>query len=487
MSADREPLWDDEAFLSATRGRPVGRLPAEITGISIDTRTLKPGDAYFAIKGERLDGHDFVSAAMRAGASLAVVAEEKLVALGRISLPMVVVSDVLEAMRQLGMASRARSKAKIIAVTGSVGKTTTKEMLRTVLSACGEVHASAASFNNHWGVPLTLARMPREAQFGIFEIGMNHPDEIRPLVKMVRPHVGMVTNVAAAHLGAFNSIDEIAHAKAEIFEGVVPGGYCLINEDDPRRGILHELAVKAGCEQIAGFGEKAGSAFRLAITESDATGSGLTIEHEGKTLTGRIGVPGRHMAVNAAGVLAAAWLLGADVDKAAEALSQISAGKGRGERHRLKKGRSHFTLVDESYNANPASMRAALETLGRSEVSGKGRRIAVLGDMLELGETSGQLHRELAGPVRDNHIDLVFTVGDDIAILGEELGKPVHGGHFADWESVLAKLSRSLRAGDVIMLKASNGLRFARLADALVEAFKPGEKTGSGGSSGSEG
>lgn len=471
--SDDEPLWDSEAFLSATRGRPVGTLPEAITGISIDTRTLVPGDAYFAIKGERLDGHDFVSAAMRAGASIAVVSEEKLVALGRISLPMVVVSDVLEALRQLGMASRARSKAQIIAVTGSVGKTTTKEMLRTVLSACGSVHASAASYNNHWGVPLTLARMPHGTRYGVFEIGMNHADEIRPLVKMVRPHVAMVTNVAAAHLGAFNSIDEIAHAKAEIFEGVVPGGYCLINEDDPRRGILHELAVKAGCEHIEGFGTASGARFRLSILEEDNRGSNIRFSHDGQKLEARINVPGRHMALNAGCVLAACFLAGAPLDKVAAALGAVQPEKGRGVHHRLTKGRGTFTLIDESYNANPASMRAALETLGKAEKGAKGRRIAVLGDMLELGETSGDLHRELAGPIRANGIDLVITVGEEMQALAETLEKPLLAGHMDDWEAALAKIGRLVRAGDVIMLKASNGLRFAKLVNAMIDAWPP--------------
>src|SRR5680860_1362098 len=243
-------LWECDALLAVMNGRPVGQIPEGVTGISIDSRTLRPGDAYFAIKGEVHDGHTFVSAAFKSGAALAVVSEDRLVALGHVSAPLIVVRDVLEAMRRLGQAARARCKAKIIAVTGSVGKTTTKDMLRTALSASGKVHASVASYNNHWGVPLSLARMAQDTRFGIFEIGMNHAGEITPLVKMVRPHVAIVTNVAAAHLGAFKNLNEIARAKAEIFEGVVAGGHALINKDDARAGLLAKAAGKTGIEHI---------------------------------------------------------------------------------------------------------------------------------------------------------------------------------------------------------------------------------------------
>jgi UDP-N-acetylmuramoyl-tripeptide--D-alanyl-D-alanine ligase len=239
-------LWTSEAMVEAMGGRPFGRLPEGVPGISIDTRTLKRGEAFFAIKGERHDGHDFATAAHVAGAGLLVVAEEKLPALGRISVPMIVVVDVLAALEKLGAAARARSDAKIIAVTGSAGKTTTKEALRHALSAVGKVHASDKSFNNHWGVPLTLARMPADCGYAIFEIGMNHPGEIRPLVKLVRPHIAIVTLIAAAHLGYFKDLAEIAHAKAEIFEGVAPGGTALINRDDAHFALLQKLARKAG-------------------------------------------------------------------------------------------------------------------------------------------------------------------------------------------------------------------------------------------------
>src|SRR5690606_23531812 len=256
-------LWKSDDMVEAMGGRPFGNLPAGITGISIDSRSLKPGEAFFAIKGEQFDGHDFVTAAMAAGAGLIVVAEHRLPAFGNSKVPMIVVEDVIEALIKLGIASRARSKAQIIAVTGSVGKTTTKEALRHVLSEVGKVHASAASFNNHWGVPLTLARMPADTDYGVFEIGMNHHDEIRPLVKMVRPHIALITLIAPAHLGHFANLEEIATAKSEVFEGIVPGGYALLNRDDKRYRQLEELAQKAGVEHIYSFGANAQADYRL--------------------------------------------------------------------------------------------------------------------------------------------------------------------------------------------------------------------------------
>lgn len=464
-------LWESDALLAATKGRPIGNMPEGITGISIDTRTLKAGEAYFAIKGDIHDGHDFVSAAMKAGASMAIVAEEKLVALGGLNIPLVVVRDVLEAMRQLGMAARARTKAKIIAITGSVGKTTTKEMLRTVLSASGSVHASAASFNNHWGVPLTLARMPAETRFGIFEIGMNHPDEIRPLVKMVRPHIAAVMNVAAAHLGAFKNLDGIAHAKAEIFEGLVIGGHAIINGDDKRAKLLGELASQAKVSNIVTFGSKKGCDFRLRKLVEGEGHSNFTVSIQGAELECILNVPGRHLVMNATAVLGMAKLAGADMEKSVEAISTVRAEKGRGERHILVKERGKFSLIDESYNANPASMEAAILTLGKEKTGSRGRRIAVLGDMLELGQTSLKLHRDLAKPLSDAEIDLVFTVGTDIKELGAELLPKKHVGHYAKWSDAAEPLAKTLRSGDVIMLKASNGLRFADFVRFLCEKF----------------
>ncbi len=464
-------LWETDALLAATQGRPVGNMPEGISGISIDTRTLKKGEAYFAIKGDSMDGHDFVSAAMKAGAAVAVVAEEKLVSFGGMNIPLIVVRDVLEAMRQLGMAARARSKARIIAVTGSVGKTTTKEMLRTVLAASGSVHASVASFNNHWGVPLTLARMPTNTRFGIFEIGMNHPDEIRPLVKMVRPHIAVITNVAAVHLGAFKDVDEIAKAKAEIFEGIVPGGYGVVWNDDKRIKILNQYAEHAGVAHLVTFGSKRGSDFKLKSAESTNGITQFSVSLRGTVFDGTLNVPGEHMTNNAVLVLGIADLAGADLAKSIEAVALIEAEKGRGQRHKLYKGKDKFTLIDESYNANPTSMRSSLAALAGTKKTNRGRHIAILGDMLELGDSSQKLHEELAQPITELGIDQVYLVGEEIEVLGAKLDPKVFVGHYKTWEKAKADIIKTLRAGDVIMLKASNGLRFAGLVEEFCKKF----------------
>lgn len=465
-------LWESDALVASINGRPVGNLPAGITGISIDTRSLKKGEAYFAIKGDVHDGHKFVSAAMSAGAGIAIVAEEKLVALGHITGPMIVVRDVLEAMRNLGEAARARSKAKIIAVTGSVGKTTTKEMLRTALSASGSVHASVASFNNHWGVPLTLARMPQDTRFGIFEIGMNHPGEITPLVKMVRPHIAMINNVAAAHLGAFKNLDEIAKAKAEIFDGIVEGGYALINKDDSRASILTKLAGEAGIKHLKTFGEKRGADFWLKSAEYQSEGTSFVARIAGKDFQVRINAAGKHLAQNALAVLGVANLAGADMEKTIAGIATIEPEAGRGKRHYLKNKHGNFMLIDESYNANPASMAAALEVLKSAKPGTRGKRIAVLGDMLELGDSSEKLHRALSSNIEENEVDKVYTVGKLINVLGDELAGKKHVGHFATWEKVETALVKNLRSGDVVMLKASNGLGFAKLVATLSKTFE---------------
>jgi UDP-N-acetylmuramoyl-tripeptide--D-alanyl-D-alanine ligase len=464
-------LWTSEALVAAMGGRPVGKMPEGVTGISIDTRTLKPGDAFFAIKGEKLDGHDFATAAMAAGASLMVVAEAKLPSLGRLAVPMIVVPDVLAALEKAGIAARARSGAKVIAVTGSAGKTTTKEMLRHALAPAGTVHASAKSFNNHWGVPLTLARMPAACDYAIFEIGMNHPDEIRPLVKMVRPHIAVVTLIAAAHLGYFKNLDEIAKAKAEIFEGLEPDGHALINRDDAKWKILEKYALAAGAARIWGFGEHARAQFKLVEYQAHPEGSIIKARIAGRDLLARIGVPGRHMAQNALAVLGAVHLAGGDVDKAARALGSIVAETGRGRRYTLSHKAGSFTLIDESYNANPTSMKAAIELLAEAPVGETGRRIAVLGDMLELGSHSAKLHAGLADVIAGTSVDLVLMAGPEMKALAERLPADFRAEYRPQVDELQALLVDMVRPGDVVMVKSSNGIGLSRIVDALVKKF----------------
>ncbi len=466
-------LWSSGDLVAAMGGRPVGRLPDAINGISIDTRTLREGDAFFAIKGDQFDGHDFATAAMAAGAGLLVVSEARLPSLGRLSVPMIVVDDVLEAMVKAGLAARARSKAKIIAVTGSAGKTTTKEALRLALSAVGKVHASDKSFNNHWGVPLTLARLPADADYAVFEIGMNHAGEIRPLVSMVRPHVAIVTLIAAAHLGHFRNLDEIALAKAEIFEGVEPEGHALINRDDARYKSLEKQARRAGVEHVWGFGEHARANFRLLSYEPVAGGASATVRMAGEDFSVRLGAPGRHIAQNAMAVLGAAYLAGADVAKVSAALAALEPEKGRGRQHMLRLRDGSFTLIDESYNANPASVKAALELLAATPVGEGGRRVAVLGDMLELGAHAQKLHAGLAPVLVENGIEVALLAGAEMRALADKLPDTLSVVHRATIEELLPLVLNNVKAGDAVMVKSSNGIGSSRIVDALLKKHQP--------------
>ncbi len=465
-------LWTIADLIAATHGRPVGHMPAGITGISIDSRSIGPGEAFFAIKGDRVDGHDFASLAHANGAALLVVSEGKLPALGRLTAPMLVVNDVLQALVDLGCAARDRSAAKVIAVTGSVGKTTTKEMLRHSLSACGAVHASVASFNNHWGVPLTLARMPENTAYGVFEIGMNHADEIRPLVKMVRPHVAIVTTIAAAHLGNFAGLEEIALAKAEIFEGLVPGGHALLNRDNAQFPVLEQAARSAGVSHIHTFGADPSAEFRLIEYVAGAEGNVLWASIGGQTLEIPMGAPGRHIAENAVAVLGAAHLAGADIEKVMHALSTMQPEKGRGRRHRLVIDGGVFTLIDDSYNANPASMRAAIGLLRDTMPGPGGRRIAVLGDMLEMGEFSAQVHAELAEPLAAAGIEDVWIGGPEMAALRDALGEAARVEYRDDAEGMRKFVLDAVRPGDVLVVKSSKSAEFSRVVSALLDKFE---------------
>lgn len=464
-------LWTSDDLVAAIDGRPLGRLPAGVTGISIDSRTLKPGEAFFAIRGETMDGHDFATAAMKAGAGVLVVAEGKIPALGRLAIPKIVVQDVLVALEKTGVAARARSRARVIAVTGSVGKTSTKEALRHVLSTVGTVHASDKSFNNHWGVPLTLARLPADCDYAVFEIGMNHPGEIRPLVRMVRPHVAIITLIAAAHLGHFRDLDEIARAKAEIFEGLEPGGTALLNRDDSRFKLLSKLAAQASVGRVESFGESERATYRLLEAGIGADGSSIVASIGGQEIAAGIGAPGRHVVQNALAVLGAAHLVGADVARAAAALSTLAAESGRGRRHVLGHPGGPFLLIDESYNANPASMRVALDLLAAAPVGEGGRRIAVLGDMLELGSQAPRLHAALADLVTAAKVDLALLAGPEMKALHDRLGDSLATEYRANVDELKPVLLEAVRPGDVVMIKSSKGIGFARLVDALLREF----------------
>jgi len=474
------PLWRLADLLAATGGRAVGAPAVATTGLSIDTRTLAPGEAFFAITGERLDGHDYVAAALAAGASLAVVAESRFAGLpaeGRY----VVVPDVLAALVDLARAARARSRAGIVAVTGSVGKTGTKEMLRIALGASGPVHASVASFNNHWGVPLSLARLPVEAAFGVFEIGMNAPGEITPLVRLVRPHAAIVTTVVAAHAAYFASEEAIADAKAEILLGVEPGGTAILNADNRHFARLAAAAAAAGVARVVSFGAAAGATVRLLAERLEAEGSAVEIMLAGRPVAYRLGAPGHHLVMNSLAVLAAAEALGADVDAAAAALEGFGAPAGRGARTVLALPGGTATLIDEAYNANPTSMRAAVEVLALAPVGPGGRRIAVLGDMLELGPEAAALHAGLAGPLVAAGLDRVHTAGPLMKALHDALPAAVRGAWAETAAELEAAVLADVAAGDVVMIKGSNGSRTGRIVAALKTRFAVPASGGSGG------
>jgi UDP-N-acetylmuramoyl-tripeptide--D-alanyl-D-alanine ligase len=467
------PLWTSHAMAEAMRASINGALPEAVTGLSIDSRTIAPGEAYFAIKGDVHDGHDFVAAALKAGAALAVVEAAQRDKFAP-DAPLLVVDDVLAGLVDLARAARARLNAQVIAVTGSVGKTSTKEALRRVLGAQGETHASAASFNNHWGVPLSLARCPASVRFAIFEIGMNHSGEIEPLVKMVRPQVAIITTVEPVHLEFFAGIEAIADAKAEIFEGVEPGGAVVLNRDNSQFARLQRRAKKLGISRIVSFGAHKKSDARLIDVSLHAACSAVHANILGHDVTYKLGMPGRHVAMNSLAVLAAASLAGADLALGALSLSQIEPAAGRGVRRALELADGEATLIDESYNANPASMAAALNVLGRAAIGPHGRRIAVLGDMLELGPTSAALHRGLLDAVKANHIDLVYCCGPLMRNLWDALSTGKRGGYAESAAGLEAEAVAAIRAGDAIMVKGSLGSKMKTIVNALERRF-PGK------------
>ncbi|WP_186419398.1 UDP-N-acetylmuramoylalanyl-D-glutamyl-2,6-diaminopimelate--D-alanyl-D-alanine ligase [Bosea sp. CS1GBMeth4] len=465
-----EPLWGGARLIEAMGARSRGPVPAAVTGASIDTRTLEPGDAFFAIRGDARDGHDFVAAALDRGAALAVVDEAHAGAFPA-DAPLAIVPDVLRAMERAGMARRAELSARIVAVTGSVGKTGTKEALRLVLSRQGKTHAPVASYNNHWGVPLTLTRTPRDVRYGVYEIGMNAPGEILPLAKMVRPEVAIITTIQPVHLAAFESLEGIAREKAAIFGGLEAGGTAIINADIAQAGLLRELALAAGAGRVVSFGESEQADVRLLGCSLKADVSTADASVMGRPVTYKLGSPGRHIVLNSLAVLAAVEVLGADLALAALALADLTPPSGRGARQVLHAPSGPFTLIDESYNGNPASMRAAIENLGRMPVSGRGRRIAVLGDMLELGETAPELHKGLADAVTGNGIDLVFACGPLMRTLYDALPSHRRGAYAAQASSLEPYVLDAVRAGDVVTVKGSLGTRMGPIVKAMTARF----------------
>ena len=476
---NHESLWTVDEVVLATGGRLVGRKTGEpsdqslwISGISIDSRTIAEGHAFFAIAGDRFDGHDFVEAAQRAGAALCIVSHVRAADFIHMDGLSLVVPDVLAALEDLGRAARMRMTGKVIAVTGSVGKTGTKEALRLALSPSGRVHAADKSFNNHWGVPLSLARMPRDTEFGIFEIGMNHPGEIRPLVKMVRPHLAIITNVEAVHLEYFHSVSEIAVAKAEIFEGVEPGGGVLLNADSPHFDLLGELAARQeNIAVIENFGRQASADVHVLTSVVHDSHSIVTASLFGTNISYRIGAPGQHHIINSLAVIGAVERAGGNIAEACAALANVAAPKGRGARWDLAVDGGQAILLDESYNANPVSMRAALDLLGQFVPVDRGRRVAVLGDMLELGDAGSELHAGLLETVLENSVDRIYCCGPLMRHLWDRIPEGKRAVYANKSDALHESVLDGIGPGDVIMIKGSLGSRMGPLVEALLSRY----------------
>src|SRR5215470_13491889 len=468
-------LWTLEEMASAMGAERAGQVPATVAGLSIDSRSVSPGEAFFAIRGDLRDGHDFVSDALAAKAALAVVAADRRAQFPD-DAPLLVVPDVLIALRELAAAARRRMPGKVIGVTGSVGKTGTKEALRLALSKDGETHASAASYNNQWGVPLSLARCPASAQFAVFEMGMNHAGEIAPLARLVRPHVAVVTTIAPVHLEFLGSLANIADAKAEIFLGVPPDGAAVINRDIGQFSQLKERAHEAGIERVISFGEDAQADARLIKCALHARCSTVEAEILGTRFSYKIGAPGRHLVINSLAVLAVAELVRSELALAALALAELQAASGRGAPIEIELPGGPALILDESYNANPASVQAALAVLGKSSIGPQSRRIAVLGDMLELGPEALDLHRALADVVIANGVDLVFCCGPLMHALWQALSVSRRGGYAENSSALESQVVQAIRAGDVVMVKGSLGSRMAPIVKALQRSYPRHER-----------
>lgn len=453
-------LWTGQEAAEATGGKTTTDWTAN--GVSIDTRTLQPGDLFVALKAAR-DGHDFVAQALEKGAGAALVSH---VPEGVASdAPLLIVEDVQAGLEDLGQAARNRCAAQVVGVTGSVGKTSTKEMLASILEPQGRTHASVASYNNHWGVPLTLARMPRDTEFAVIEIGMNHPGEIAPLARQARPHVALVTTVAAVHLEAFESVAGIAQEKAAIFDGLVEGGTAIVNADIEHADILRSHAKK----RRAGIREFGRSATDYTLTDvvPSTSAARAVAQAGGMEIAYDVQSPGKHFAMNALGALAACVEMGVDLDQAIAGLARWSPVTGRGVRESLALvGGGQIDLLDDSYNANPTSMEAALDVLAASQGD---RRIAFLGDMKELGPQELPMHAAMAEVKAMGRVEQVHCIGPLMQALHQALPADKRGLWFETSEEMAAQLPDLIRAGDTVLAKGSLSMALARIVDGLRE------------------
>lgn len=461
-----EVLWAAEELIAALDGELiVGELQAA-NGISIDSRDIEKNDAFFAIKGDLFDGHNYTQNAATNGASVIVVSDAEFKVEAN-NVATILVDDVLASLGRLAVASRARSHAKIVAVTGSVGKTSTKEFLRACLESVGKTHASIKSFNNHWGVPISLARMPQNTEYAVFEIGMNHLDEITPLVRMVQPHVAIITTVAPAHLGHFKDLEEIALAKSEIFDGMNNEGAVILNQDNEFFGYLSAKAKAHGLVDIQGFGSDGAANMRLINAELLPKSSKVEACYNGNEFSYEIGSSGMHQVQNSLGLLLAVENLGIDLHKVLPILKNIELSDGRGAQAEIAIDGGIITLIDESYNANPASMVAAFSVLSAQQPKQNGRRVAIIGDMLELGANSPQIHADLAADIAAAKIDAVMACGEDMKNCYDLLPEGQRIGYAEDSDLLAEIVLDNIYPHDVVMVKGSLGSQMAKIVNKI--------------------
>lgn len=458
-------LWTSDEVVRALSPLAM-TAPFEANGVTFDSRAVALGDLFFALPGEAADGHAFVGEALKRGAAAAVVSRDVAGVAGNL----VRVPDTMKALVDLARAGRRRSSARIASVTGSVGKTSTKDALRALLSAQAPTSASAASFNNHVGVPISLARLPREARYGVFEIGMNHAGEIEPLARQVEAHVGVITTVGPVHVGHLGSEEVVVDEKACLFAGMAPGAVAVLNRDIRHYERLADHARRFGVSRIVRFGRSEVAEARLVSCTLQDSGSDVVALIHGRRIEYRLGAAGEHWVLNSLAALAVVEALGADVDAAAATLGSVGASPGRGARRRLKLGGGTIELLDESYNANPMSVRAMLAVLARTEPVGKGRRLLAMGDMRELGEAADAYHGGLADAVAASGAAKVFLCGPHMAALWRRLAPEQRGVHRPDSQALAGDVAASLREGDVIAVKGSLGSKMKVVVDAIVAA-----------------
>lgn len=456
-------LWTAAEAAAATNGQVSQDWQAQ--GVSIDSRSLIAGDLFIALKGPNFDGHNFLSAAFDKGAVAALVESQSANQLDHA--PLLIVDDALEALRGLGRAARMRAQARIVAVTGSVGKTSVKEAIKFCLEDQGSVHAATGSFNNHFGLPLTLARLPRTAQYAVLEIGMNHAGEIEPLVRLARPHVAVITTIEAVHLENFKDMTGIADAKAEILLGLEPDGVAIFNRDNPYFDYLLRRAHEAGVATVLSFGTHPAADLRALEIEARPDGVRVSADILGRRIDYRVGVGGVPWGLNSLATLGAVQALGGDVMRAAQRLADLTPAYGRGARQQVMASGRRFTVIDDSYNASPVSVRAALRSLALGDK--KGRRLAVLGDMLELGPQAATLHADLADEIAAAGVDAVFAAGPLMKSLYDALRPALRGAWAVNSNDLASAVINAVHDGDEILVKGSRGMKTDIIVKALLD------------------